>query len=374
MQKLEVHIQLACSDARDFNRYQTFVLADLVDEYAQKNIGISLHILRVAGAFVTPDVVMDIKRIIEEAQRTAEVDHIDYFVHIQSHGHLDEHSNTDYISHIYEMNVVPQSPLNCGMLEATTVGIELEQLLIDSKLRVNGQNGSFIVENELGIRRLLKEVYSWDGHLAGDWIKGIDKLRTHPRLQRTILEQAIRNDSTLSGLGVKITAAFHDYSIHGLIRLDGGDPEVSFWDTAMKRIRDLANKNNGSWGNQSEKQKPFAGLISMSDPRPGTRAKATYHFMKAHDMAEDDETLINTVFHITGSNFDLPVSPFGPYVIGGFYYAVKLLQLREWMVVGNTQEQTHRMIRKLSNDPIIGLIKDRYNVVWMPMVASDLWE
>jgi hypothetical protein len=374
MQKLEVHIQLACSDARDFNRYQTFVLADLVDEYAQKNIGIRLHILRVAGAFVTPDVVMDIKRIIEEAQRNAEVDQIDYFVHIQSHGHLDADSNKEYISHIYEMNVVPNSPLNCGMLEATTVGIELEQLLISSKPTVKGSNGTFVVDDELGIRRLLKEVYSWDGHLAGDWIKGIDKLRTHPRLQRTVLEQAIRNDPTLSGLGVKITAGFHDYSIHGLIRLDGGEPEVPFWDSAMKRIRDLGEKNSSSWAIQAEKQKPFAGLISMSDPKPGTRAKATYFYMERHNMAEDDETLINTVFHITGSNFDLPASPFGPYVIGGFYYAVKQLQLREWMVVGNTHEQTQRMIRKLSNDPIIELIKNHFGVVWMPMVASDLWQ
>jgi len=374
MQKLEVHIQLACSDARDFNRYQTTVLSGLVDEYAQKNIGISLHILRVAGAFVTPDVVMDIKRIIEDAQRTSEVDDITYFVHIQSHGHLDEQSNTDYVSHIYEMNVVQNSPLNCGMLEATTMGIELEQLLISSKPEIVGPNGTFRVEDEVGIRRLLKEVYSWDGHLAGDWIKGIDKLRTHPRLQKTILEQAIRNDSTLSSLGVKITAGIHDYSIHGLIRLDGGDPVVPFWDTAMKRIRDLAEKNNGSWANQSAKQKPFAGLISMSDPRPGTRARATYHFIKENHLPAVDDTLTNTVFHITGSNLDLPVSPFGPYVIGGFYFAVKHLQLHEWMVVGNTQEQTNRMIKKLSNDPIIGLIKDRYNVKWMPIVASDLWE
>jgi hypothetical protein len=374
MQKIEVHIQLACSDARDFNRFQTFVLADLIDEYAKKNVGISLHILRVAGAFVTPDVVMDIKRIIEDVQRNSDTDDISYFVHIQSHGHLDEHSNTDYVSHIYEMNVVPNSPLNCGMLEATTVGIELEQLLIHSKPEIQSPQGSFIVEDELGIRRLLKEVYSWDGHLAGDWIKGIDKLRTHPRLQRTILEQAIRNDPTLSGLGVKITAGIQDYSIHGLIRLDGGEPEVPFWDTAMKKIRDIAEKNTDSWSNQSTKQKPFAGLFSMSDPKPGTRAKATFHFIKHHNLPEADETLTNTVFHITGSNFDLPVSPFGPYVIGGFYFAVKQLHLQDWMVVGNTLEQTNRMVRKLTNDPIINLIKDRYGVRWMPIVATDLWK
>ncbi len=372
MNPIEVHIQLACSDARDFNRYQSFILADLIREYAQDGIEVSLHILRVAGAFVTPDVVMDIKRIIEDVQRNHVSDDISYNIHIQSHGHLDDQSNTDYISHIYEMNIVPNSPLNCGMLEATTVGIELEQLLISTKLVIDGQNGSFIIENEHGIRRLLREVYSWDGDLAGDWIKSIDKLRTHPRLQRTILEQAIRNDPNMSSLGIKVTAGIHDYSIHGLIRLDGGYPEVPFWDSAMKRVRELADNNHASWANQSAKQKPFAGLFSMSDPKPGIRAKATYYFMKKHDLPDLDDSLINTVFHITGSSFDLPVSPFGPYVIGGFFFAVKHLGLTEWMVMGNTPDQTARMMRKLNNDPIIKLVSEKYGVTMLPISVPDL--
>lgn len=372
MIQIEVHIQLACSDARDFNRYQSSILADLIREYSQNGIEVSLHTLRVAGAFVTPDVVMDIKRIIEEVQRNYDSDNITYNIHIQSHGHLDEKSNKDYVSHIYEMNIVPGSPLNCGMLEATTVGIELEQLLISTKPVIVGHNGSFVVENEHGIRRLLREVYSWNGDLAGDWIKSIDKLRTHPRLQRTILEQAIRNDPNMSSLGIKITAGIHDYSIHGLIRLDGGLPEVPFWDTAMKRVRELADSDHLSWANQSTKQKPFAGLFSMSDPKPGTRAKATYYFMKKYDLPDLDASLINTVFHITGISFDLPVSPFGPYVIGGFFFAVKNLGLKKWMVMGSTPEQTARMMRKLHNDPIIKLVSEKYEVTLIPISISEL--
>jgi hypothetical protein len=372
MTPIEVHIQLACSDARDFNRYQSFILADLIREYLQKGIEVSLHTLRVAGAFVTPDVVMDIKRIIEEVQRNYDSDNITYYIHIQSHGHLDDHSNTEYISHIYEMNIVPGSPLNCGMLEATTVGIELEQLLIGTKPVIEGQSGTFTIENERGIRRLLRDFYSWDGDLAGDWIKSIDKLRTHPRLQRTLLEKAIRNDPNMSSLGIKITAGIHDYSIHGLIRLDGGLPEVSFWDTAMKRVRELADSDHASWVNQSTKQKPFAGLFSMSDPQPGIRAKATYFFMKKYNLPDLDASLVNTVFHITGSSFDLPVSPFGPYVIGGFFFAVKHLGLTEWMVMGNTPEQTARMMRKLNNDPIIKLVSEKHGVTLLPISVSEL--
>lgn len=373
MNQLQVHIQLACSDARDYSRRQAEILSRMTEQYRQQGIGISLHTLRVAGAFVTPDVVMDIKRIIEDIQRsTTQAIDVSYYVHIQSHGHLDANSNTAYVSHIYEMNVVPGSPLNCGMLEATTVGIELEQLIISSKPTIHAQNKSFTITDDTGIRDLLRDIYSYDGHLAGDWIRSIDKLRTHPRLQKTILEDAIARDASLSCLDIKITAGIQDYSIHGLIRLDAGDPPVPFWDDAMQEIRDQAAAEIHSWANQAEKQKPFAGLISMSDPKLGIRAKATHHYMKLRDLDDLDPSLTNTVFHITGSSFDLPLSPYGPYVIGGFFFAVKQLNLQEWMVMGNTPEQTARMMRKLKNDPLIQLISNTHGVKWLPFSVSEL--
>jgi hypothetical protein len=369
---IEVHILIACSDARDYNRNQTLVLNSMSEEYRKKGIEIRLHILRVAGAFVTPDVVMDIKRIIEDVQRYSDSDDIKYFVHIQAHGHLDDKSNTNYISHIYEMNIVPGSPLNCGMLDATTVGIELEQLLINSKMLVRTPKTQFNIENEGGIIRLLRDVYSFDGHLAGDWIKGIDKLRTHPRLQKTILEQAIRHDAALRSLDIKITAGIQDYRIHSLIRLDGGEPPVPFWDETMQKLRALAKVDQNSWEAQLEKQKPFAGLFSMTHPDPGLRALATMYFAKQKNYPVNDESLTNTVFQITGSSFDLPTSPFGPYVIGGFFYAVKHLSLHDWMVIGDTSEQTSRMLRKLENDPIIHHIKDCFNIEWIPLNTSEI--
>ena len=53
---------------------------------------------------------------------------VSYFVHIQTHGHLTEDSNDNYISHIHDLRIVPGSPLNCGMLNASTVGVEIEEI------------------------------------------------------------------------------------------------------------------------------------------------------------------------------------------------------------------------------------------------------
>ena len=87
-----------------------------------------MHVIRAAGSFVTPDVVMDIKRTFEEVQRKNESDvPMRYYVHIQTHGHLTEDSNDHYISHVHDLHIVEGSPLNCGMLHASAVGVEIEQ-------------------------------------------------------------------------------------------------------------------------------------------------------------------------------------------------------------------------------------------------------
>jgi len=44
------------------------------------------------------------------------------------------------------------------------------------------QEGVKKVLKDNDLRSLLKNIYAYDGFLAGDWIKSIDLLRTHPRL------------------------------------------------------------------------------------------------------------------------------------------------------------------------------------------------
>jgi hypothetical protein len=98
-------------------------------------VDVEMHVIRAAGSFVTPDVVMDIKRTFEQAQRhTADLNiPIRYYVHIQTHGHLTEDSNDSYVSHVHDLKIVDGSPLNCGMLGASSVGVEIERMIVDEK-------------------------------------------------------------------------------------------------------------------------------------------------------------------------------------------------------------------------------------------------
>ena len=171
----QVHILIGCADARDLSQVQLDAIKVTSEAYENKGIDIEYHVVRAAGSFITPDVVMDIKRTIEQAERNVvDLTPLSYYVHIQTHAHLTEDSNDSYISHVHDLHVVPNSPLNCGMLHASTVGVEIEQLIVEEKpvLEIGGRKVT--IDNDTKIKELLHHHYAYDGYLAGDWIFSIE--------------------------------------------------------------------------------------------------------------------------------------------------------------------------------------------------------
>jgi hypothetical protein len=373
--ELQVHILIGCADARDLSQIQLDAIENTQNEYLTNGIGVEVHVIRAAGSFITPDVVMDIKRTFEEAQRLNNENlPMRYFVHIQTHGHLTEDSQENYISHVHDLRVVQDSPLNCGMLAATYVGIEIEEMIVEEQPEIEIKGKVLKITNDTHIKQLLKEIYAYDGYLAGDWIVSIDALRTHPRHQRTVLEKAIGSDPELKVLDIKITCGIQDYAIHSLIRVDDGEPQVPFWDTVQLTIRKQSQNNRQAKElliDQSKKQRPFAGLLSMSDPKQSSRSHAARYYMKLKGIAYDDY-LPNTIFNMTGTAFDIPSTPFGPYVIAGFYFGVKHLSLTDQIVMGYDKHQTTRMMQKVENDPIMKMIVKKYKVNLIPINLVDL--
>ncbi len=375
--KHEVHILVGCADARDLSQIQIDAVRVVSAEWRNKGIEVDYHTIRAAGSFVSPDIVMDIKRTIEQELRNSyDVSRpTTFYVHIQSHGHLTEDSSDEYIAHVHDLHVVEGSPLNCGMLHASSLGIELEALLLKEKPEVLVRGHKIKVEDYNSIRMMLRNVYNHDGYLAGDWIKSIDLLRTHPRNQRTQLERIIATDPELRNLNIKVTAGIQDYSIHALIRVDGGDPAVPFWDEVQRQIRVLGKSertNKEVLIKQAEKQKPLAGLLCMSDPRMSSRISAAQFYLAHKKIEQGAEYMPNTVFNISGSSFDIALTPFGPYVIAGFYYAVAYLNLTDQMVMGYDAPQTERIMAKINNDPLMNLIVKKYGVNLIAVNQCDL--
>jgi hypothetical protein len=377
MKEKQVHVLIGCADARDLSQIQLDALARTSEEFRTRNIEVEVHVIRAAGSFISPDVVMDIKRTFEQAQRNCQDPAIDisYFVHIQTHGHLTEDSNDNYISHVHELKIVDGSPLNCGMLNASSVAVEIEQMIVNERPVINVRGKAIVIDNDTKIKRLLREFYAYDGYLAGDFIKSIDLLRTHPRHQRTVLEKHIATDPELKMLDIQITCGIMDYAIHSLIRVDDGDPAVPFWDTVQQEVRKYSRndrKAKDNLINQSKQQKPLAGLLCMSDPRLSSRTLAANYYMAMKNIKHDGAYLPNTVFNMTGSSFDIPHTPFGPYVIAGFYFAVKYLSLVDQMVMGYDANQTTRIMQKIKNDPIMNMIVTKFGVNLIPINQTEL--
>lgn len=376
LKEKQIHILIGCADARDLSQTQLDAVADTTLEFSKRGIQVELHVIRAAGSFVTPDVVMDIKRTFEQAQRNNARDvRMRYYVHIQTHGHLTEESNDHYISHVHDLHVVDGSPLNCGMLNASAVGVEIEEMIVAEKPSIRVKGKTYKIIHDTSIKMLLREVYAYDGYLAGDWISSIDLLRTHPRHQRTVLEKAIARDPELKVLEIQITSGIQDYAIHSLIRVDDGDPAVPFWDTVQLEVRKHAQNDREAKEvliNQSKKQKPLAGLISMSDPRQASRTRAANYYMDKKGIKHTGVYLPNTLFNMTGTSFDIPHTPFGPYVIAGFYYAVKHLHLKDQMVMGYDQAQTSRIVQKIKNDPLMNMFVKKFEVNLIPINHVDL--
>lgn len=372
----EIHVLLGCADARDLGQAHVDAIAATIAEWATRGNQVEFHTIRAAGSFVTRDVVADVKATFEAVQREQADDvPLRFFVHITTHGELKPESDRSYAGHIHRMAIVEGSPLNCGMLHASRVGVELEQLLLEHRPEVTWAGKRFQVGDEAGVRRLLHEVYAHEGYLAGDWVRGIDLLRAHPRTQRAALERAIAADPDLRALDICITAGVQDYALHGLVRVDGGEPAAPFWDEVQARIRaahaavgpdDLAMRA------QADRQQPLAGLIGLTDPRLSSRIDAARWYKRRRGLPPDEVYLPNSVFNLTGRGFDVPGTPFGPYVIAGFYYGVRHLGLRDQMVVGYDAPQTARIMAKLRNDPLMRLIVESHDVNLIPLNQVDI--
>ena len=369
----QIHVLVGCSDARDVGQIHLEVVEQVRAEYLTRGIRSELFVLRTPGSFVTGDVLTDLGHIVASTQREFEVaGGIQYFVHVQSHGELIIAGDEKYNCGLHHLEVQSGSIFNCGMLGATRVAVDLERLVIELAPSVELGDGRVIrVDSEDAIRRLLRGRYGYDGYLAGDWIKSVDDLRTHARVQKAILERAVRTDPELRSLDIRVTAGIQDYGHNSYIRVDGGVPDAKFWDEGQRLInRRLAElpRESIDRARQSEGQKPLVVLFAMSDIRGArSRGLARYAALTGRPITTYEP---NTVFAMSGSALDLPGSPLGPYAIAGLFYAVKALGLRQILVMGNDQAQAERMILKIETDPIASLIVKHFDAKLVPVLAS----
>jgi hypothetical protein len=377
VRETQVHIVVGCADARDVGQVHIDAIHQVRQRYRTNGIHVQYLVLRVPGAFVSNDVLTDIRTIVSrtEQQYYTVGQPLRYFVHIQAHGALDKDLGGYFCDTTTSLPVTPGSPLNCGMLGATGVAAEMERLILERKPTVSLTNGSSLtLDHEDRIRTLLGDVYGYDGYFAGDWVRSIDDLRTHARAQKATLERAVTSDPELRRVHLTVTAGIQDYAHHRQVRLDCGQVEATFWD----EVHDFMHARADEQGDrdpdiiaQAQKQTPDAGLFAMDESIKTVRPLAVRWYAHRKGLANDDYQA-NRLFALGGSSFDKPRTPFGPYAIAGFYYAAKHLNLSDWIVTGRDEAQTDRMVAKIHADPLLAFFLQELNVSLLPVTAEVL--
>lgn len=354
----EVHIVVGCSDAREVGASFDAAVASARRKYAERGVAIELHILRTAGSFVTLDVIDDLKRIVESAERRA-VRRARYYVHLQTHGEVTNDPSAETFA-LDRYGIVDGSPFNCGMLGATRLSLELERYVLAQKPDVLVFGGSRRLTNDDDLRQLLSDVYGHRGSIAGDWIRSIDDLRTHSRTQSAALRRAVDGDRLLRSVSPTITAGIHDYRSESYVRLDGEDAHRTFWDDVYAELRVLEPPDAPDATHRTAPQRPKLAVITTCE-EPSVRRHAAEHLSRVE--ARDAEPFTaNQVFTFASDCFDLPRTPFGPYSIAGFFYAVVHLGLRDFVIVGHDVDQSLRIRARFQNDPLVACICDGHGV------------
>jgi hypothetical protein len=362
------HILVGCADARDVGQIHVDAVREVRRIYRDRGIDARFHAIRVPGAFVTDDVIADIRRIAYEAERedTDPALKLSLFVHIQAHGIVEVEGD-----HAYDLRIADEPALNCGMMAATRVAVRLERLLLQRQpcLRTR-RGGEICIRTEADIRTLLREVYGYDGYLAGDWIRSIDDLRTHARSQRSRLERALGADPELRRIDLSVTAGLQDYRRHRHYRTDRDEVVAPFWDELHARIHEEAGRQHEDAARQAVGQAPIAGLIAMPRIEDAPRAVAAEWYARTHGVV--DHTHANAVFTLAGSSYDAPHVPFGPYAVAGIYYLLAHLEVTDIVVMGRDHAQVSRMMAKLANDPLVDFILREFSGQLLPLATCEV--
>ncbi len=174
-------------------------------------------------------------------------------------------------------------------------------------------------------------------------------------------------------VGIEITVGIQDYGKNAYFRLDGHPDRRTFWDDVYVELREryaTLPPDHPELAQRTSTQAPAVGLFATCDvPDARSRAAEAYERIRGVSLGEFGP---NQVFAFASGSFDLPHSPFGPYTVAGFFYAVVHLKLRDFVVMGHDQAQVLRMISRLHHDPLIEMIATSHGVTFHPVEVAAL--
>ncbi|MCX6769589.1 MAG: hypothetical protein NT051_02825, partial [Candidatus Micrarchaeota archaeon] len=356
VKKIELHIVIGCADARDVSAAFNAALIEQQAQEMKHGTLIDFQRMSVAGTFMTHEIIAEIKSHIQEKMREyysyykAGVP-IDIFVHLTAHGNVALKPGCLHSTRSYHDIEVHEAEFNCGMLHAQEIALEMEWMLLNRRAvleyGLRGNRKQVRIETEEDIENLMKRAYGHNGTIAGNWVKSIVNLCTHAYEQKKVLRHALDSDPTFENLRISLTAGVKNYLSNEYFRVDGNTHMNTFLDLVYDKVRRSGPVKDPN--SHTEKQKPTLGIFHHSSIQQA-RATAVRKFYGTESYS------VGQVYGIGSMNLPDYFKTFGPYKVAGFFYGVKHLNLKTWIVMGRKLEEAEKMQERILNDPIMGYV------------------
>ncbi|MFA6907382.1 MAG: hypothetical protein WC263_00985 [Candidatus Micrarchaeia archaeon] len=347
---IQEHIIIGCSDARDISEAYFHAMDKAIGEYRANGIVVEVERLSVAGTFATRSTIAEIKsKIFQKLSQYYEYDKkgvkIEFFIHVNTHGdaHLKDETHRGRHS-MHDIEVVPNSVINCGMMGADVVAKEIEQLLLEKKPVLKFRNSvreSIRIDSQEKIKQLLAIFYNFrDGSIV-DWIKPIYDLSIHAHAQKEKLRVAFDCDPVLRHLGIHITAGIQNYATNEYLRVDENKYRTIL-DEVYETIRENGKPRDDE--HRIAKQSPLIGCFHMTDFADARKSAAEYYI--------GDQFAANQVFAVGSATLDQHRRPLGAYTIASLFYGRQHLGLDLWPILCNTERQADMGLMRIMSDPL----------------------
>lgn len=387
IEKIELHLVIGCADSRDLPTAFHDAVPRLKENYRQNGIHVDFERLSAAGSFITEQIKADIKSTVikklnspfyinylKRMEAQGKKPALTVFIHITSHGDvrlkdgitLAEHRKTYSASNLQVLD----SDTNCGMLHATEVGAKLQELLLDRKptLRFGmpGAEKRIKISTEADIEMLLDKAYGHKGIIAGDWIRSIPDLATHPlEMKHELRKESFASDTRFNDRDwIKITAGHINYCTNTYIRSEENHQhQDTFYDKLWESVQ-RAGVGSAESELRTAKQAPLVVLVHRIEAVNARETAIRNYF------GRDTKFSAGQVFAIASTRIDDYSLPLDPYQIAALFYALDNLGIRPVLVMGKERHNIEGILGRLLRDPIAGFLLPELGAKIVPMTES----
>ncbi|VVB57203.1 Uncharacterised protein [uncultured archaeon] len=363
IQKIEVHIELLCSDARAENELAVEVRESLAHEKRGQGVLVDYAPFALAGTFVEPLLPQMMDEMAARVEAHSELAKkgvpIEVYFHVVAHGEVRLKEGAPGRFEPDELEIMPHSKRACGMGHVQELSVKftdelLNDLPLDLHVMDSAGSGSVVpIRTPDDLRAFMRQHYGFDGLPSEGWVRNIEDIRFHAKEQGEILQNAVQAHPLSKKVKIFVDAAVDDLA-DSLFRVDGKPGQITFNDEYHRLVREArAGHHPEEMALRDATQAPLMGCIShTSILNPQATALADWRNLPYR---------AGRVFTILTNYIDRPEQLFTRHEIMAFYYGITALKLNEWMFIGQTDKDEQGIRAKLLNDPFGYRICEKYS-------------